>query len=125
VLPAAHRLRGPAEFAATIRTGRRAGAGSLVVHLRETGDDDTPRAGFVVSGKVGNSVVRHRVTRRLRPIVLARLCELPPGMRVVVRALPPAATAGSAELAIDMDAALRRARRHPSRPESVAAERTP
>ena len=47
-----------------------------------------PRAGFVVSGKVGNAVVRHRVTRRLRPLVRRELAGLPAGTDVVVRALP-------------------------------------
>ncbi|GAA1030293.1 hypothetical protein GCM10009565_65280 [Amycolatopsis albidoflavus] len=66
------------------------------------------RAGFVVSKAVGNSVVRHRVTRRLRHLVSARLGTLPAGTSLVVRALPPAASASSAELGSDLDAALRR-----------------
>ena len=36
-----------------------------------------PRAGFVVGKAVGNSVVRHRVTRRLRAVVLDQLDRLP------------------------------------------------
>ena len=36
------------------------------------------RAGLVVSGKVGNSVVRHRVSRRLRAQLRPLLAELPP-----------------------------------------------
>jgi ribonuclease P protein component len=64
--------------------------------------------GFVVSKAVGNSVVRHRVSRRLRHQMAERLGQLPVGAAVVVRALPPAATASSAELGKDLDAALRR-----------------
>jgi len=75
----------------------------------------TARAGFVVSKAVGNSVVRHRVTRRLRHLVSARLGTLPAGSSLVVRALPPAATASSAELGADLDAALRRLGLAPSR----------
>lgn len=67
-----------------------------------------PRVGFVVSKAVGNSVVRHRVTRRLRHLMRDRLAGLPSGTGVVVRALGPAATASSAELGADLDAALRR-----------------
>jgi ribonuclease P protein component len=64
-----------------------------------------------VSKAVGNSVVRHGVVRRLRHVVAARLADLPPGSRLVVRALPASATASSAALAADLDAALRRALR--------------
>lgn len=66
------------------------------------------RVGFVVSKAVGNSVVRHRVSRRLRHVVADRLGTLAPGSSLVVRALPPAAQASSAELAHDFDAAVRR-----------------
>lgn len=64
--------------------------------------------GFVVGRSVGGSVVRHRVTRRLRAIAAARLSELPAGSATVVRALPEAASATSAQLAADVDAALQR-----------------
>lgn len=67
-----------------------------------------PRVGFVVSKAVGNSVVRHRVIRRLRAQVADRLELLPPGTDVVVRAQPAAAVASSAELAADLDRALER-----------------
>lgn len=67
-----------------------------------------PRVGFVVSKAVGGSVVRHQVARRLRHLMRDRLVELPDGSDVVVRALAPAATASSAELGADLDAALRR-----------------
>jgi ribonuclease P protein component len=75
----------------------------------------------VVSRAVGGSVVRHRVARRLRHLVRDRLADLPPGARLVVRALPPAADALSSELADDLDAALRTAvsrtgARFPGRP---------
>jgi len=56
-----------------------------------------------VSKAVGNSVVRHRVTRRLRVVVRDRLRGLPPGTQLVVRALPAAAAASSGELAADLD----------------------
>lgn len=96
-----------------LRRGSRAGRRRLVVHALTTdpsvvADSSATRAGFVVSKAVGNSVVRHRVTRRLRHLVSARLGTLPPGSALVVRALPPSATASSAELGADLDAALRR-----------------
>ena len=82
-----------------------------MVHLDRPSDVGVPRAGFVVSKAVGGSVRRHRVTRQLRHLVRPRLADLPPGARLVVRALPPAASASSAELAADLDSGLRSARR--------------
>ncbi|WP_086678905.1 ribonuclease P protein component [Amycolatopsis pretoriensis] len=115
MLPAAARLRRSEDFRVVLRRGSRAGKRRLVVHALTTDPsgaaDAVPsaaRAGFVVSKAVGNSVVRHRVTRRLRHLVSARLGTLPPGSALVVRALPPAASASSAELGADLDAALRR-----------------
>ncbi|CRK60710.1 Ribonuclease P protein component [Alloactinosynnema sp. L-07] len=103
------------------RKGRRAGRPRLVVHAvtewkqatteadpRATWITVSPRVGFVVSKAVGNAVVRHRVTRRLRHLAMARLGTLRPGTTLVVRALPPAAAATSAELGQDLDAAFRR-----------------
>jgi ribonuclease P protein component len=113
VLAAAQRLRRSADFAAAIRGGRRAGRGTLVVHLLvdEPAFASTARAGFVVSKAVGNSVVRNRVQRRLRHLIRPLLSELPAGATVVVRALPPAAGATSATLATDLEGALASARR--------------
>ena len=69
------------------------------------------RAGFVVSRQVGNSVIRHRVTRQLRPLVARRLGLLPAGTDLVVRALPAAAGATSADLDRDLATAVRVAAR--------------
>ena len=66
------------------------------------------KVGFVVSKAVGNSVVRHRVSRKLRHVVRDRLALLPAGSSLVVRALPASAEASSADLGADFDAALRR-----------------
>ena len=70
----------------------------------------SPRVGLVVSKAVGNSVIRHRVSRRLRHVVADRLGTLPRGTSLIVRALPSAAEASSAEFRQDFDAALRRLR---------------
>ena len=81
-----------------------------MVHLTAGATADTPaRAGFVVGRTVGGAVVRNRVRRQLRHLVrdrLPQLDELMPRAQLVVRALPPAATATSAQLAADLDAAL-------------------
>ena len=106
MLPRESRLRTAADFAAVIKAGRRAGTRLLVVHALVEDRPSVPQAGFVVSGKVGNSVVRHRVTRRLRPLVRAQLAVLAPGTAVVVRALPAAAVATSGELGADLRSGL-------------------
>lgn len=62
-----------------------------------------PRVAFAVNKAVGGSVTRHRVTRRLREIVRSEIAALPAGGSFVIRALPPAATATSAELAAEFD----------------------
>jgi len=121
VLPAASRLRQRSDFAATMRSGRRAARPRLVVHLaladssiepggaqRADGALAGPRAGFVVGRQVGGAVVRNRVRRQLQHLSVERLAELPPGARLVVRALPPAAGSSGRELAADLDAAIAR-----------------
>lgn len=118
VLPASARLTGSDDFRLVTRKGRRASRPRLVVHaitaeelarFGMAGSADT-RVGFVVSKAVGNSVVRHRVTRRLRHLMRDRLGTVVPGCTLVVRALPPAAEATSAELGKDIDSALRKLR---------------
>ncbi|MDQ2740424.1 MAG: ribonuclease P protein component [Actinomycetota bacterium] len=115
MLPSDSRLRSAADFSAVVRGGRRAGTRRLVVHLLQSGRAVPPRAGFVVSAKVGNSVIRHRVTRRLRPLVRAELGVLPLGTDVVVRALPSAGFATSADLGVDLRTGLAAAVRKRSR----------
>lgn len=112
MLPAAQRVRRSADFTAVVRGGRRAGRGSVVVHLLldEPAQASQARAGFVVSKAVGNAVVRNKVQRRLRHLVRPRLESLPAGAVVVVRALPAAAAASFETLGTDLDAALAAAR---------------
>jgi len=104
------------EFDTAVRRGRRAGRARLVLHAHVEPPAPpapvpaVPKVGFVVSRAVGGSVVRNRVVRRLRHLLRVRLSRLSPGTLLVVRALPPAATATCAELATDLDAALHRLR---------------
>lgn len=103
MLPERYRLRTSRDFTAVMRGGRRCGRRDLVVHARiEDGPalygDAGPRFGLIVSKAVGNAVVRHRVSRRLRHIAAAYVGQLPPEASVVLRALPGAATASTAGL---------------------------
>lgn len=106
MLPRARRVNRPAEFRRVLRRGRKAGRRRLVVHVHRGTGDGPARAGLVVGRGVGSAVVRHRVSRRLRHLLAGRLDRLPSGTDVVVRAQPGAATASSAELGSDLDAAL-------------------
>lgn len=120
MLPAGNRLRRAPDFASAVRGGRRSGRTSLVLHLRtpaaggsdqsvDDGAGQCPaRVGLVVGRAVGPAVVRNLVKRRLRALLRPRLGRLPAGSVLVVRALPPAGTAGFATLAADLDAGLAR-----------------
>jgi ribonuclease P protein component len=108
VSSAAHRLTGSARFSLAIRTGRRAGSDTLVVHLARPESAEAPRIGFVVSRAVGNAVTRNRVKRRLRALVRGEGGSLPAGSLLVVRALPPSAAASYAELGADLARCLTR-----------------
>jgi len=109
VLPAEHRITRAEEIRDCVRRGVRASTDLMTVHLTLGDPADPPRAAFVVGRRVGGSVTRHRVQRRLRHQFAPRLGGLPAGARVVVRASPAAATATSPQLADDLDRALGRA----------------
>jgi ribonuclease P protein component len=126
VLPAQARLRRRPEFTAVVRSGRRAGRPTMVLHYLSERPEQSgggsasgtsasrtvpppgARAGFVVGKAVGNSVVRHRVTRRLRAAVREELHRLPGSADLVVRARPEAGTASSELLRRDLAAGLDR-----------------
>lgn len=108
MLPKAARMSSTEEFRDAVRRGVRMGRPTLVVHLTAPGSDGDVRVGFVVSKAVGNAVTRNRVKRRLRHLSALELPQTPPGTRVVVRALPRAAT-NPHEVADDLDKAWEKA----------------
>jgi ribonuclease P protein component len=110
MLPARYRMRSSAEFSATTRRGRRTRVGDLVIYLGqpEASAPDTTKIGLIVGRTVGGSVVRHQVSRRLRAQLAGLLDQLPAGSRLVVRALPGAATAESRTFGHDLELAVRR-----------------
>lgn len=117
MLPAAHRMRRAADFEQAVRRGARSGRDTLVVHLTTKTDlgPSGPVVGLVVSKAVGTAVRRNLVKRRLRELVRARLDTWPADAGIVVRALPPAATAEYARLGADLDSAFATALRRTSR----------
>ncbi|MGH8862071.1 MAG: ribonuclease P protein component [Jatrophihabitantaceae bacterium] len=109
MLPSAHRLRRSGDFATAVRQGRRVRSGAVVVHRHDGVAAEAPAViGFVVSRAVGGSVIRHRVTRRLRHVVGRQLAVLPTGTATVIRALPDAAASTSADLEADVARAFDR-----------------
>ncbi len=113
MLPAVNRLTDSAGFRRAVRSGRRAGSSTLVVHLwwDPEAEPGPPQVGFTVSKAVGNAVTRTRVKRRLRHLTrehLPSLEELPGRAALVVRALPAAGEASSAALGADLLRTLER-----------------
>jgi ribonuclease P protein component len=115
-------MRSSKDFRLTTRRGVRASRATLVVHAANLADaraslskgaevstrDAGPRIGFVVSGAVGNAVIRNRVKRRLRHLAAAQVTDTPggigPRIGIVVRALPRAVS-DPAELRSDFGSA--------------------
>ncbi|MBF6084443.1 ribonuclease P protein component [Nocardia cyriacigeorgica] len=121
MLPEPNRLHCRADFSRTVRRGQRSGRRDLVVHAfvhtadpaAEPTEDELirvggPRFGLIVSKAVGNAVIRHRVARRLRHICAEMRTEIPVEADIVIRALPGAATADSAELLRQLRGAARK-----------------
>ena len=101
-------MRAAADFTETTRRGTKVPSGSVVVYLLATGSPDPARMGVVTGKNVGGSVERHRAARRIRAAVAAAVAELPPGSRLVVRALRGADT--DPALARHVQAGVERAR---------------
>ncbi len=99
-------MRRSTDFSSVVRDGARVRGGRVVIHHRARPGDKPPLVGLVVSKAVGGSVVRHRVSRRLRAQLARRIDALPTGSATVVRALPASGAATSAELGDDLDRAL-------------------
>lgn len=97
MLPAALRLGSSPKIAATLKSGRRYASRSLILHVLDVPNEEI-RVAFAVSKKVGNSVVRHKVTRKLRQCVAQNRGLIPPGLQIVVRALPESAHLNFARL---------------------------
>lgn len=102
-------LRRRADFLQCYRTGRRR-HGSLVIlyFLKREPEPPHARIGITASRKVGSSVVRHRVKRRIREIYRrSRERSLLPPYDIVVHVLPAARQADFEALRKDLLTLLR------------------
>ena len=98
------RVRRGSEYQRAYRAGRRRSGSLVTLHFlpNETG---AARVGVTVSRKVGNSVVRHRVKRRiLESYRRAAWRATLPGWDFVVHVKPAAATATFSTLRAQIDA---------------------
>lgn len=105
MLPSNVRLRKSLEISRTLKNGKRYSANFLVFHIAK-GSTAESRFAFVVGKTVGNSVIRHKITRRLRHLVMSNYAKFPKGFDVVVRALPGIESATHHELQKNFDVAL-------------------
>jgi ribonuclease P protein component len=97
MLPASARLRKSSEISAVMKSGTRFSAKLVVIHVAQTSSENT-KVAFAVGKNVGNSVVRHKVTRQLRHAITPLINNFPVGSHVVVRALPGASQASFTQL---------------------------
>ncbi len=120
-----HRLRTGDDFRAVTRGGPRAARSHVVVHVAHLSDGTAPRVGFVVSKRIGNAVIRNRVTRRLREILRPQLATLPAQTGIVVRTLPGIDQQPFAQLEADVTSALNSAMRKLSQRRAPETTSTP
>ena len=85
-------LRRRADFLQCYRSGRRRHGSLVILYFRKRPPEPPfARIGITASRKVGGSVVRHRIKRRIREIYRrwSQRCELPP-LDIVIHVLPMA-----------------------------------
>ena len=85
------------QFQFVFRNGKSYANKYLVMYVKENGLDKN-RIGISVSKKVGNSVVRHRVTRLVRESYRIHESIFNSGLDIVIVARPSAATVGYNEV---------------------------
>ena len=103
-------MRRSTDFGATVKHGTRAVQPDLVIYARG-GDGpaaEAPKVGLIISRSVGSAVQRHRLARRLRHVARGLVDGLHRSEHVVIRALPSSRDVGSARLAEELRAGLRR-----------------
>ena len=85
------------QFQFVFRNGKSYANKYLVMYVKENGLDKN-RIGISVSKKVGNSVVRHRVTRLVRESYRLHESIFNSGLDIVIVARPSASTVGYNEV---------------------------
>ena len=89
MLPKINRLISSKDFQTVTKTGVRVYSDVAVIYaLANPTSQKNAQVGFIVSKLVGNSVVRHKISRQLRNIVNETLLNIPGNIQIVIRALP-------------------------------------
>ncbi|WP_442579755.1 ribonuclease P protein component [Mesorhizobium sp. ASY16-5R] len=101
------RLRKREEFLAVRRGEKRRGR-LFLLEVLDRGDGAPPRAGFTVTKKVGNAVVRNRVRRRLKEAVRVHAArDMAAGHDYVIVGREDVLTAPFAQLADELARRIR------------------
>jgi ribonuclease P protein component len=90
VLPRQHRLHLSADLRRVNRRGRRFVVSEAVLTVLQI--PKTTRVGVITPGKIGNSVTRHQIARKVRAAAAVFIEKHPVGLEVVVRAQTGAET---------------------------------
>ena len=86
-------LKNNRDFQRVYRQGRSRANRTFVMYLLEN-DREENRVGISVSKKIGNSIVRHRVTRVIREVMRLHWGDVAVGYDIVVVARKPAIDSG-------------------------------
>ncbi len=89
MLAAQHRMRSSRDFQFVRRNGKKVVLPGVVMHIYVGMYGDSPtRVGLTVGKDCGNSVERHRVSRRIRAAIKPVVEFLPVGTGLVIKSLP-------------------------------------
>jgi len=89
MLAAQHRMRSSVDFQKVRRSGKKVVLPGLIMHICVgMFADSATQVGLTVGKDCGNSVQRHRTSRRIRAAISPVVTKLPPGTGLVVKALP-------------------------------------
>ena len=89
MLAARHRMRSSSDFQRVRRNGKKVVMAGLVMHIYQgMYPGQETQVGLTVGKDCGNSVQRHRTSRRIRAVIRSVIPKLPPGTGLVVKALP-------------------------------------
>lgn len=103
-----YRLRKNKDFQKVYGEKNSVAAGTIVLYIRNKSMDASPRVGFSVSKKIGNSVVRNRCRRLMREALRPHLPKIRPGKDYVFIGRHSLAKADFYQVEKDMINALRR-----------------
>jgi ribonuclease P protein component len=89
MLPKLNRLTSTKDFQNVTKSGVRVYSDVAVIYaLANPTSQKNSQIGLIVSKVVGNSVVRHKISRQLRNVVKDLLPTIPNNIQIVIRALP-------------------------------------